>query len=150
MEATSERMSTSFFQQAGMTPGDVSVSLLGGVANPLVQAAYPMKAMTAWHAANHLPGLTGRWMDTGGTALGGVVRGGFHRMAHGHHFFDDGMKVLVNPELKFGDFVHHLGMDSLTRRGVPNPIIPKFVGENLTALGLKACESECDQRSFDD
>ena len=76
-------------------------------------------------------------MDTGATSLGGAVKGSFHRLAHGHHIFDDGFKVLVNPDLKFGEFLHHLGMDSLTARGIPNPFIPKGVGEALLNLGFK-------------
>lgn len=95
-----------------------------------------MSAMTKFHYANHIPGLTGRWMDTGATALGGSVRGSFHRLAHGHHMFEDGFKVLVNPKLKYGEFMHHLGMDALTVRGIPNPLLPTAVGEQLVKLGL--------------
>lgn len=120
----------------GMQGSGVALRCLGGVSPALVNAAYPMKALTAYHYAHHIPGLTGRWMDTGATALGGAVRGSFHRLAHGHHLFADGFKVLVNPRLKFGEFLHHLGMDALTVRGIPNPLFPAALGRGLLRLGL--------------
>lgn len=128
---------SSFFEQTGLTSSDVTLRALGNLAPRVVDAIYPLEALTKFHYAHHLPGLTGRWMDTGATALGGAVKGSFHRLAHGHHLFDDGLKVLVNPELKFGQFLHHLGMDSLTARGIPNPLIPKGVGEALVNLGFQ-------------
>ncbi len=126
-----------FFGDTGLTAGETTVRLLGNIAPRVVDHIYPLEALTRFHYANHLPGLTGRWMDTGATALGGAVKGGYHRLAHGHHLFDDGFKVLVNPDLKFGQFLHHLGMDSLTRRGIPNPFAPKQMGEALIAMGMK-------------
>lgn len=125
-----------FFSSSAFSPSDITLRLLGPMAPWLVNAVYPMAALTKFHAARHLPGLTGRWMDTGATALGGAVRGPFHRLAHGHHMFGDGFKVLVNPELKFGHFLHHLGLDSLTKTGIPNPLLPKFLGEKLLAAGV--------------
>lgn len=113
-----------------------SFRVIGGVSPAFVEALYPYRELTRWHAVHHLPGLTGRWMDTGATALGGAVKGGYHRIAHGHHLVDDGIKVLVNPELKFGEFLHHLGLDSLTRRGIPNPLIPKIVVSKLIEAGV--------------
>jgi hypothetical protein len=110
-----------------------------GILSPaLVEAVYPYKALTRWHQLSHLPGLTGRWMDTGATALGGAVKGSYHRLAHGHHLIEDGVKVLRHPELKFGEFLHHLGLDSLTRRGIPNPLLPKLLVERLIDAGLPA------------
>ena len=107
-----------------MSVGGVSLRLVGGMAPRLVNAVYPMEALTAWHAAHHIRGLTGRWMDTGATALGGAVRGSYHRLAHGHHVLEDGFKVLLNKELTFGQFLHHLALDGLTTRGIPNPLLP--------------------------
>lgn len=124
------------FAQTGMTPGGLAIRCAGGIAPAAVNALYPMKALTAFHVAHHLPGLTGRWMDTGATALGGAVRGSFHRLVHGHHLFEDGFKVLAHPRLKFGHFLHHLGMDVLTVRGIPNPLLPTALGPALVKLGL--------------
>lgn len=108
-----------------------------GMASPaFVEAVYPYRELTEWHRLNHIPGLTGRWMDRGATELGGAVRGSYHRLAHGHHLIEDGLKVIRVPELKFGEFLHHLGLDSLTRRGVPNPFIPKILVEKLIETGL--------------
>lgn len=121
----------------GWLGGDgVALRCLGGVSPALLNAVYPMKTLTAFHYAYHIQGLTGRWMDTGGTALGGAVRGSFHRLVHGHHLLADGFKVLVNPKLKFGEFLHHLGMDVLTKRGIPNPLLPGGLGEVLLRMGL--------------
>lgn len=128
---------SSFFEQTGLTSSDITLRALGNLTPKVVDAIYPLEALTKLHYAHHLPGLTGRWMDIGATALGGTVKGSFHRLAHGHHLFDDGLKVLVNPELKFGQFLHHLGMDSLTARGIPNPLIPKGVGAALVNLGFQ-------------
>lgn len=125
-----------FFTATGLNPTDILLRCLGGISPTVVNAAYPMAALTKFHYAHHIPGITGRWMDTGATALGGAVRGSFHRISHGHHLFEDGFKVLVNPNLKFGEFLHHLGMDSLTVRGLPNPLLPTAVGERLVSLGM--------------
>ena len=127
----------SFFEPAGLDSGDIALRALGSLSPRVVNAIYPLQELTRFHRLHHLPGLTGRWMDTGATALGGAVRGSYHRLAHGHHLFDDGMKVLVNQDLKFGEFLHHLGMDTLTARGIPNPFMPKAVGEVLLNLGFK-------------
>ena len=128
---------SSFFDQTGLTAADTTLRALGNFAPRIADAIYPLQELTRFHYASHIPGLTGRWMDTGATALGGAVKGSFHRLAHGHHLFDDGFKVLVNPELNFGHFLHHLGMDSLTARGIPNPFIPKGIGEALINMGMK-------------
>lgn len=125
-----------FFTATGLDATGIALRCLGGISPAIVNAAYPMAALTKFHRAHHIPGLTGRWMDTGATALGGAVRGSFHRLAHGHHLFEDGFKVLVNPKLKYGEFLHHLGMDSLTKRGIPNPLLPTAVGEQLVKLGM--------------
>ena len=128
---------TNFFTATGLGTTDLSLRCLGGISPALVNAAYPMEILTKFHYAHHIPGLTGRWMDTGATALGGAVKGSFHRLAHGHHLFEDGFKVVVNPSLKFGEFLHHLGMDTLTARGIPNPFFPSAVGEQLVKLGMR-------------
>ena len=104
--------------------------------NPVVRTVYPLEELTRWHQRSHLPGLTGRWMDTGGTALGGAVRGPWHRLAHGHNLFGDGLKVIATPKLKFAEFLHHLGLDFFTKTGIPNPLIPKRLGELLLRSGL--------------
>src|SRR4051812_18004088 len=104
--------------------------------NPVVRAMYPMERLTRWHQMNHLPGLTGRWMDTGATALGGAVRGPWHRLAHGHSLIGDGLKVIATPQLKFAEFLHHLGLDFFTKTGIPNPLITKGLGEFLLRSGL--------------
>ena len=125
------------FENTGLDQNAIGMRLLGVASPSIVNAVYPMEFLTGWHAASHIPGLTGRWMDTGATALGGAVRGPYHRFAHGHDLFTDGFKVLVNRDLKFGEFLHHLGLDSLTKTGIPNPLLPKAIGEKLLAMGLK-------------
>jgi hypothetical protein len=127
----------SFFEHTGLSASDTTLRVLGNLAPRVVDAMYPLEQLTRFHNLNHITGLTGTWMDKGGTALGGIFKGNYHRLSFGHHLFDDGFKVLVNPELKFGEFLHHLGMDSLTSRGIPNPFIPKGVGEALLKLGFK-------------
>jgi hypothetical protein len=125
----------SFFQSSGFDATDVGLHLAGGVSRPIVNTIYPMKALTEFHYAHHIKELTGRWMDTG-AYVGGYVKGSFHRLAHGHHLFEDGFKVLINTKLKFGEFLHHLGLDFLTTRGIPNPLLPKILGQKLIELGL--------------
>ena len=126
-----------FFHSTGQLDLEgASLRCLGGVSAPVVNALYPMEALTRWHAASHIAGATSRWMDTGTTAVGGAVRGSFHRLLHGHHLVEDGVRVLVHPELKFGHFLHHLGLDALTARGIPNPLIPTVLTKKLLDLGL--------------
>jgi len=129
-----------FFEQAGTSFADLSLRCAGGISPTIVNSIYPMKELTAFHLAHHLPGLTGRWMDFRTLAWGKAFNGSFHRLSHGHHLFEDGFKVLINKDLKFGDFLHHLGMDSLTVRGIPNPLIPTcvpdFLAKHLTSLGI--------------
>ncbi|MDA7910031.1 hypothetical protein N9B44_00005 [bacterium] len=117
-------------------PGRSALHVAGSLAPRVTSALYPMKEMTKWHYANHIKGITGRWMDGGEHFLTGVTRGSYHRLAHGHHLFEDGFTVLRHPQLKFGEFLHHLGMDSLTTRGIPNPFIPKSLVEPMIGLGL--------------
>ena len=114
----------------------VNLRVAGILSNPFVHSVYPIEMSTRIHKLQHLPGLTGKWMDTGGTALRGVTKGSFHRLDHGHHLMADGVKVLLHPKLKFGDFLHHLGCDFLTRRGIPNPLIPKKACELLMRSGM--------------
>lgn len=124
----------SFFE--GNQVENVSLRCLGGSSPTLVNSIYPMKVLTELHYSHHIPGLTGRWMDTGAVALGGTVKGSFHRLSHGHHLFEDGFKVLINEKLSFGEFLHHLGMDFLTKRGIPNPLLPTALAEKLLGLGF--------------
>ena len=127
---------TNFFTATGLDTTDISLRCIGGISPALVNSVYPMEALTKFHRAHHISGLTGCWMDTGATASGGAVKGSLHRLFHGHHLFEDGFKVVVNPDLKFGEFLHHLGMDSLTSRGIPNPLLPTAVGKQLVKLGM--------------
>ena len=120
----------------GSEIGEAALHTVGGVANPLVHALYPFEQMYRFHATHHIAGLTGRWMDTGAFALGGNVAGPWHRLAHGHHLLGDGVQVAFHPKLKFGEFLHHLGMDSLTKTGVPNPLFPASMAEGLMKLGF--------------
>ncbi len=69
---------------------DLAVRVVALLANPLVNAVYPLELLTHWHAAHHIAGLTGRWMDTG-NLFSGVVRGPYHRLLHGHHLVEDGL-----------------------------------------------------------
>lgn len=124
------------FGDAGISPTQASLYVAGAVSPTVVNALYPMQELTKWHARNHIAGLTGRWMDKGGTYLTGHG-GNFHRLSHGHHLIEDGFKVLVNPKLKFGEFLHHLGLDSLTRRGIPNPLLPTSLQTPLLNLGFE-------------
>lgn len=128
---------SSFF--ANPTIGDASIHCLGSVSQPIINTLYPLKALTDFHIKHHLVGLdhiTGPWMDKGGMALGGqfgsqVFRGNFHRLGFGHHLFEDGFKVLFNPDYSYREFLHHLGLDFLTARGIPNPLIPTAFAETL-------------------
>jgi len=116
---------------------DQKWKLIGSIvpANPIVHALYPMDVLTQFHQNSHIKGLTGRWMDT---LPGRFVPGGnFHRIRHGHHALYDGMMVWKEPKLKFGEFLHHLGMDSLSKQGVPNPFLPtETLFKILRGMGL--------------
>ncbi len=104
----------------------------GPMSRTIVDKIFPVQMLQQYHAANHIAGLTGRWMDYTGNA----VRGSFHRIMHGHHLVEDGFRVLVNPKLKFGEFLHHLGMDFLSPRGIPIPILPSSTFDFLVNCGL--------------
>lgn len=121
-----------FFSTTGSSFGDIGLRVAGGMTPKLVNAIYPMEALTQFHLKHHLPGLTGRWMDYRSVDM--FFNGNLHRLSHGHHPISDGFKVLINKDLKFGEFLHHLGMDSLTSKGIP--ILPEAIGKNLVALGL--------------
>ncbi len=125
---------SSFFDSSYPSPFDFSMRALGGVAPTLVKQLYPMSALTQYHLHHHLPGITGRWMDFRTAEM--PFAGNFHRLSHGHNLFSDGFRVLVNPELKYGQFLHHLGMDSLTARGIPLPFATTSAGEWLVGLGV--------------
>jgi hypothetical protein len=126
----------SLFESSGVNSLQSGLYVAGALSPSLVNSLYPMQELTKWHARNHIVGLTGRWMDKGGTYLTGHG-GNFHRLSHGHHLFEDGFKVMVNPKLKFGEFLHHLGLDSLTRRGIPNPLLPTSLQMPLMSMGLE-------------
>ncbi len=128
---------SSFFEQTGLTSADVSLRALGNLAPRTVNAIYPLDYLTELHRINHIPGLTGRWMDSTGELLGAPFRGTFHRLSHGHHLLEDGFAILKHPSYRFDHFLHHLGMDSLTSRGIPNPLLPKALGESLLSLGFQ-------------
>jgi len=124
-----------YFNKNDLQPADIALRCLGSSSPKFVNSIYPMERLTAFHVSNHIPGLTGRWMDTG-AIVGGATKGSFHRLVHGHHLFEDGFKVLINSKLKYGEFLHHLGLDILTTRGIPNPLLPTALGQGLTNLGL--------------
>ena len=104
----------------------------GPMSRTVVDKIFPVQMLQQYHAANHIAGLTGRWMDYTGNA----VRGSFHRIMHGHHLVEDGFRVLINPKLKFGEFLHHLGMDFLSPRGIPIPFLPSSTFDFLVNSGL--------------
>ncbi len=45
--------------------------------------------------------------------------------------------MLAEPRLRFGEFLHHLGLDSLSRTGIPNFLLPSAVSERLMRTGLQ-------------
>ena len=112
---------------------DIAFKCIGGVSPSIINSIYPMENLTKIHYALHLErNLTSRWMDYTNYRY---IQGTYHRLA-GHHLFEDGFRVLISDRLKFGDFLHHLGCDLLTSRGIPNPLLPSILGEKLIALGL--------------
>jgi hypothetical protein len=113
-----------------------AINYSGMISPALTNTFYPTEYLTKLHYALHIPGTTHTWMDTGLFTQGGSVAGGFHRLSHGHHLFKDGFTVLTNPNLSFGEFLHHLGLDFMTKRGIPIPIFPPSMGESLINLGL--------------
>jgi hypothetical protein len=116
---------------------DVTLRLGGAVSPAVVKSLYRIDPITDWHKAHHIKAITGRWMDGGANYLTGVTRGSYHRLEHGHRLFEDGYRVLFrDPKLKFGEFLHHLGLDSLTTRGIPNPLLPTALAGSLERLGL--------------
>ncbi|MDR2441765.1 MAG: hypothetical protein LBE12_20590 [Planctomycetaceae bacterium] len=131
---------TNYFSDGRYFTKEPAWSIIGTLApttNPIVNTIYPMEMMTKFHQTHHIAGLTGRWMDT----LPGHIHSGgwYHRINHGHHLFNDGIKVLKHPKLNFGEFLHHLGMDSLTKAGIPNPLFPtETMLKGLQRLGMSA------------
>ena len=121
-----------YFSTAEPSFGAVGLRIAGGLTQKIVNALYPMAELTQFHLKHHLPGLTGRWMDYRSADM--FFNGNLHRLSHGHNLVSDGIKVLINKDLKFGDFLHHLGMDSLTSKGIP--VLPEAIGKNLVAMGL--------------
>jgi len=97
-----------------------------GVAKPLVLPSAVQGALTEYHIAHHIPGPTTAWID--------AVRGPNHRIFHGHHLVEDGLRVIKDPNLKFGHLLHHLGMDSLSVKGIP--VVPRFMIDALARTGL--------------
>ena len=117
----------------------MSMRTIGGISPVVVNSLYPMEILTKYHQAHHIVGLTGRWMDMGGRALGGPFPGGpYHRLFFGHHILRDGYTAMVNPDLKFGEFLHHLGCDFLTKTGINNPILPvRRIAQQLIDQGFQ-------------
>ncbi|MEI8374177.1 MAG: hypothetical protein WCJ35_15240 [Planctomycetota bacterium] len=126
----------SLFDNSLFGQADPMLRLGGAISPALVKAIYPIEAITDWHYAHHLKGLTGRWMDGGAHYLTGVTRGSYHRLEHGHHLLEDSFRILSTKDLSFGQFLHHLGLDSLTTRGIPNPLLPTALAQPLQKLGL--------------
>lgn len=122
-----------FFNTVGSSFEDTGLRVAGGLTPRIVNALYPMEELTQFHLKHHLPGLTGRWMDYRSADM--FFNGNLHRLSHGHNLVSDGIKVLINKDLKFGEFLHHLGMDSLTSKGLP--VLPESIGKYLvTTFGL--------------
>ena len=97
-----------------------------GVGKPVSIPLSIQRGLTEYHLAHHIPGPTGAWMD--------ALKGPNHRIFSGHHLIEDGYKVIKAPDLKFGEFLHHLGMDFLSVKGVP--VVPRFMIEALAKTGL--------------
>ena len=97
-----------------------------GAAKPLSLPLSVQRGLTEYHLAHHLPGPTGAWMD--------ALKGPNHRIFSGHHLIEDGIRVIKAENLKFGEFLHHLGMDFLSVKGVP--VVPRFMIEALAKTGL--------------
>jgi hypothetical protein len=53
------------------------------------------------------------------------------------------MKVLYSDKLKYGEFLHHLGMDFLTKQGIPNPLLPTHtLFSMLRGFGVSASTAQ--------
>jgi hypothetical protein len=121
-------MPMSDFFHGGGPFGSFDLTWMGAVSPAIVKLIYPMDAIAQWHHQMHIPGVTSHWMD--------AARGSFHRLLYGHHLVEDGFRILTSPDLSFGEFLHHLGLDFLTTRGIPNPVIPSSVIHGLIEIGL--------------
>ena len=97
-----------------------------GLGKPLALPLSIQRGLSEYHLVHHIPGPTGAWMD--------ALKGPNHRIFSGHHLFEDGLSVIKAPDLKFGEFLHHLGMDFLSVKGVP--VVPKFMISALASTGL--------------
>lgn len=97
-----------------------------GIGKPVALPLSIQRGLTEYHVAHHLPGPTGAWID--------ALKGPNHRIFSGHHLIEDGISVIKDPNLKFGDFLHHLGCDFLSVKGIP--VVPKFMINGLLSTGL--------------
>ncbi|MBP5202883.1 hypothetical protein J6Z39_01170 [bacterium] len=97
-----------------------------GIGKPVAFPLPIQRGLSEFHIQHHLTGTTGAWMD--------ALKGPNHRIFSGHHLIEDGISVIRDPNLKFGDFLHHLGCDFLSVKGVP--VVPKFMINGLLATGL--------------
>ena len=93
---------------------------------PLILPQTWQSGLSDFHVRQHIQGRTGAWMD--------ALKGPNHRIFHGHHLIEDGLYVIGNPELKFGEFLHHLGVDFLSTKGIP--FIPKKIIKELAKLNF--------------
>lgn len=98
-----------------------------GIGKPVALPLNIQMELSRFHLQHHLPGPTGAWMDA-------LKKGANHRIFGGHHLIEDGISVIRDPNLTFGDFLHHLGCDFLSVKGVP--VVPKFMINGLLATGL--------------
>ena len=97
-----------------------------GIGKPIALPLPLQRGLSEFHLHHHLPGNTGAWMD--------ALKGPNHRIFSGHHLIEDGISVIKDPNLKFGDFLHHLGCDFLSVKGIP--VVPKFMINGLLSTGL--------------
>ena len=97
-----------------------------GIGKPVALPLPIQRGLSEFHLHHHLPGPTGAWMD--------ALKGPNHRIFSGHHLIEDGIRVIRDPNLKFGDFLHHLGCDFLSVKGIP--VVPKFMINGLLSTGL--------------
>jgi hypothetical protein len=100
---------------------------LSSLVAPIINYSYPTRHITDWHYIHHIKGITGSWMDK--------PLGAFHRITN-HHLIHDGYIVINNKQFSLPQFLHHIGLDSLTARGIPNPLLPHNIIYTLKGLGF--------------
>lgn len=103
--------SCKIFQSIGKTR--FPIECLGEGTGIIAYKHLPWKTIAEWtHRLPKTP--TDYWMDV----VNGVVRGPLHRWQH-HHFIIDAIKVARDENLSLIDFYKHLGLDFITKTGIP-------------------------------